>query len=171
MKVQVSAETLYQTFAVMVSAIARRVKSKCPASIDTEDLEQVGRTALWVACSGFEEQRAVTFRLYAKMRIRGAMLDFVRSQFEEAKRERDAIRIDEVVQNFVPAQTPAVICDPFVAAAVDRLGGRHAAVIGLRFYSGLTRVETGRRLGISAASVARAERSSIRVLRTLLKAA
>lgn len=169
MKVQVSTDTLYQTFAVMVPAIARGVQSKCPASIDTEDLEQVGRTALWVACSGFSESRLVTFQTYSRMRIRGAMLDFVRAQFEEAKRERDAVRIDEGKHN--PITMPLLLPDPFIASAVQRLGGRHAAVIGLRFYSGLTRMETAGRLGISPASVARAERASIRVLRTLLKAA
>jgi RNA polymerase sigma factor (sigma-70 family) len=167
--------TLYNSLALMVPAIARRVKRKVPASIDLEELEQTGRCALWIACSSFDESRGETFQQYARMRMMGAMLDFVRAQYREAKRESESIRIDDpffasggMLQHPLGQRDP--VNDPFLARAVSELGGRHAAVMGLRFYSGCTRIETGRRLGISARSVARAELASIRVLRTLLKA-
>jgi RNA polymerase sigma factor for flagellar operon FliA len=161
----------------MVPSIARRVKKSVPASIDLEELEQTGRCALWIACIEFDESKRETFTAYARMRMRGAMLDFVRAQYSEAAREQTAVRIDDPLfasgghQPVALGQRSGTVPDPFLARAVSELGGRHAAVMGLRFYSGLTRIETGERLGISPASVARAERSSIRVLRTLLKAA
>ena len=102
------------------------------------------------------------------------MLDFVREQFQEARREADAVRIDEADGYLALAHPEPVSSsypDPFVSRAVDQLGGRQAAVIGLRFYAGLTRVEAGRRLGISPKAVARSERASIRTLQTLLRPA
>lgn len=166
---------LYDSLARLVRIIAIRVKKRCPASIDIEDLEQIGRAALWAACVAFDPARRVTFPTYARMRICGAMLDFVREQFQEARREADAVRIDAGEVILLPGRgnkiTGPVTPDPFVSRAVDRLGGRRAAVIGLRFYAGLTRVEAGARLGVSRKAVERAERASIRTLRTLLRPA
>ncbi len=170
-------EALYNRLAPLVPAIARRVKQRCPMSIDLEDLEQSGRAALWAVCVHFDPAREATFTQYAKMRIRGAMLDWIRGpEFREATRERDAIRIDMSQDvssgqsgqcGILPGYLPKP-CDPFISRAVDRLGGRQAAVMGLRFYAGLSRSETGERIGISCGAVARAERSAIQSLRELL---
>jgi DNA-directed RNA polymerase specialized sigma subunit len=119
------------------------------------------------------------------------MLDAIRgSEFRESTRERDAVRID--APNLHPydakgqgadktAWRPGStqpgshhfgdvnrMVDPFIARAVARLGGRQAAVMGLRYYAGLSRPETGARIGISAAAVGRSERAAIRTLRGLL---
>lgn len=156
----------------MVPAIALRVARRCPASIDVEDLAQTGRIALWQACEDADPAQAPSFPTYVKMRIRGAMLDAIRGQFREASRERDAVRIDEA--SLSPHLQPTAASsqrDPFVARAVEQLGGRQAAVMGLRFYAGLSRVEAGARLGVSVSAVGRAEREAIATLRGLLRAA
>jgi len=170
-----ASRSLYDGLARLVRVIALRVKKRCPASIEVKDLEQIGHAALWAACVAFDPARRVTFPTYARMRICGSMLDFVREQFREARREAGAVRIDEAGSYLALAHPKPVSSsyptDPFVSRAVDRLGGRQAAVIGLRFYAGLTRVEAGRRLGISPKAVTRSERAAVLTLRTLLRPA
>ena len=61
----------------------------------------------------------------------------------------------------VIAQTPA--------ESVEQLGGRQAAVMGLRYYGGLSQSETAATIGISKDAVARAEASAIKTLRALLR--
>jgi RNA polymerase sigma factor (sigma-70 family) len=106
------------------------------------------------------------------MKIRGAIIDAIRgSEFGHASVERDAIRIDEIesgVEFSLQAKADTSTPDPFVARAVEQLGGRQAAVMGLRYYAGLSQAETGIAIGISKHAVARAEAAAIQTLRTLL---
>lgn len=61
----------------LVEPIARQVARRAPASIDLADLVQAGRVGLIQAAEAFERGRA-PFRLFARARIRGAMLDTLR---------------------------------------------------------------------------------------------
>jgi RNA polymerase sigma factor (sigma-70 family) len=164
---------LYNRFAPLIQPISRRIGKRCPASIGIEDLEQFGRIALWQACVQFEPAKEASFPTYVKVRIHGAMLDSIRgTEFREASRERDAVRLDDAI--LAPNLQPLAAGpqrDPFVTRAVQQLGGRQAAVIGLRFYAGLSRAEAGARIGISVSAVGRAERAGIATLRGLLRAA
>ncbi|HEX4138382.1 MAG TPA: sigma-70 family RNA polymerase sigma factor [Bryobacteraceae bacterium] len=162
-------EEIYSALSHSIPAIARRVKRRCPMTVETEDLEQVGRGALWQVCAALES--------YAKMRIRGAMLDSIRgTEFREAARERDAVRTDELHSDPPSGSGSATswrpeAADPFLTRAIARLGGRQADVIELRFRMGCSRPEAGERIGISPHAVGRAERAAIKALRGVLKAA
>lgn len=153
----------------MATAIARNVARSCPATVDPEDLEQTALTDLWQACAAYDPARAASFRAYLKMRIRGAVLDSVWAAKE--RRDREAARIDDEEAICQNCHNVAPGADPFVTRAVQRLGGRQAAVIGLRFYAGMSRPEAASAIGISLFAVARAERAAVRTLRKLLKAA
>jgi RNA polymerase sigma factor (sigma-70 family) len=172
------AEQLFDDLCAFVPAIARRVASRAPASIGIEDLAQIGRAALWQECLSYDPARGSTFRSYCKMRIRGSMLDWIRIDFPEASRERDALRFghgpdnaDTCPDNKYLYVSGDLQRDPFVARAVDQLAGRQADVVCLRFVAGMSRSEAGERLGISRDAVGRAERGAIARLRGLLKAA
>ena len=66
-------------YAPMVKYIAGRISVKLPQSVDVEDLIQVGILGLIDAVSKFDPQRGIKFQTYADFRVRGAILDELRS--------------------------------------------------------------------------------------------
>jgi len=62
----------------MVRAIAGRIARRLPASVDVEELVSVGTLGLIDAFDRFDASRAVPFRAYAEIRIRGAIMDSLR---------------------------------------------------------------------------------------------
>ncbi|MBA2658226.1 MAG: RNA polymerase sigma factor FliA [Nitrosospira sp.] len=65
-------------FAPLVKRIANFMVAKLPASVEVDDLIQVGMIGLMDALSRYEEAPGAQFETYAAQRIRGAMLDELR---------------------------------------------------------------------------------------------
>jgi RNA polymerase sigma factor for flagellar operon FliA len=65
-------------YAPLVKRIANFMIAKLPASVEVDDLIQVGMIGLMDALSRYEEAPGVQFETYAAQRIRGAMLDELR---------------------------------------------------------------------------------------------
>lgn len=63
----------------LVRKIAWHVAGRAPSTIEVEDLIQIGMIALIEAARRYEEQ-GYQFSTYAGTRIRGAMMDYLRSQ-------------------------------------------------------------------------------------------
>src|SRR5262245_54150875 len=63
----------------LVKYIASRVSAKLPPSIDADDLVGAGMLGLIDAAEKFDPSRGIRFRTYAERRIRGAILDHLRS--------------------------------------------------------------------------------------------
>ena len=61
-----------------VEALARRMASTMPHSIDVGDLVQDGVIGLIDAAHRFDEGRGIKFETFAERRIRGAMIDALR---------------------------------------------------------------------------------------------
>lgn len=82
--------SLYQTFGEetdadrlavhlpMVKHIASHLRARLPANVDIDDLMQVGMIGLLEAMQNFNAEKGAKFETYAKLRVRGAMLDEVR---------------------------------------------------------------------------------------------
>ncbi|WP_255992180.1 RNA polymerase sigma factor FliA [Chitinolyticbacter albus] len=64
--------------APLVKRIAYHLVSRLPASVDVEDLIQVGLMGLMEASRNFDPNAGVQFETFASQRIRGAMLDELR---------------------------------------------------------------------------------------------
>ena len=62
----------------LVRAIAMRLHAGLPRSVDFSDLEQAGVLGLISAASNYDPSNQTSFPLYAKHRIKGAMLDSLR---------------------------------------------------------------------------------------------
>jgi RNA polymerase sigma factor for flagellar operon FliA len=62
-----------------VQLIAQRVSNKIPVCVELSDLVSVGILGLMEAIKKFNPQYGVRFKTYAEHRIRGAMLDSLRS--------------------------------------------------------------------------------------------
>lgn len=65
--------------APLVKRLAHHLKTRLPPSVDVEDLVQAGMIGLLDAIGRYEESHGAQFETYAIQRIRGAMLDELRS--------------------------------------------------------------------------------------------
>ncbi|HET9960728.1 MAG TPA: FliA/WhiG family RNA polymerase sigma factor [Nitrospiraceae bacterium] len=72
-------ERVIQEFAHVVKAMAHRLAFRLPAYLDAEDLVSVGIIGLMDAMNKYDPKREAKFKTYAEFRIRGAMLDEIRS--------------------------------------------------------------------------------------------
>jgi RNA polymerase sigma factor for flagellar operon FliA len=80
-----------------VEALARRMASSMPNSIDVGDLVQDGVLGLIDAARRFDEDRGIKFETFAERRVRGAMIDALRRDawprgVRRQRREIDAAR-------------------------------------------------------------------------------
>ena len=72
-------ELIIKEFAHIVKAMAHRLAYRLPAYMDAEDLVSVGIMGLMDAMDKYDPGREAKFKTYAEFRIRGAMLDEIRS--------------------------------------------------------------------------------------------
>jgi RNA polymerase sigma factor for flagellar operon FliA len=80
----------------LVRTIAFRLAKRCPASVDVEELVNVGVLGLIDAVDRFDKSRGVPFKAYAEIRIRGAMVDSLReSDWTPRSVRRKVIRLEQ----------------------------------------------------------------------------
>jgi RNA polymerase sigma factor FliA len=72
--------TLMELYLPVVAFIAERLLLTLPRSIDVDDLKSAGTFGLMDAIDGFDIDRGIKFKTYCSNRIRGAILDELRSQ-------------------------------------------------------------------------------------------
>ncbi len=63
----------------VVRFLARRIHERLPQHVDIEDLVSAGVVGLMDAFAKFDPNKKVQFRSYAQFRIRGAILDSLRT--------------------------------------------------------------------------------------------
>ncbi len=72
-------DQLLNQHAVLVKKLAYQLKAKLPPSVELDDLIQAGMMGLLDAVNRYEDTHGAQFETYAAQRIRGAMLDELRS--------------------------------------------------------------------------------------------
>jgi len=72
--------TLIEHHMPLVRSIAERVLQTLPKSIEVDDLSSAGTFGLMDAINGFDLSRGIKFKTYCTTRIRGSILDELRSQ-------------------------------------------------------------------------------------------
>ncbi|MEO8419144.1 MAG: RNA polymerase sigma factor FliA [Methylophilaceae bacterium] len=88
----------------LVKKIAYLLKAKLPASVEVDDLVQVGMMGLLDALNRYEDTHGAQFETYAAQRIRGAMLDELRSSDWMPRGARQNMRKIEVAINVLEQQ-------------------------------------------------------------------
>lgn len=63
----------------VVGLVLQQLLPRLPSSIEADDLHSAGVMGLIDAAQKYDESRSVRFRTYAEVRVRGAMLDYLRS--------------------------------------------------------------------------------------------
>jgi RNA polymerase sigma factor for flagellar operon FliA len=76
---KVSQNDVLTKYAPLVRRLALQLVAKLPASVDLDDLIQAGMIGLLDAAGRYKEDQGAQFETYASQRIRGAMLDELRS--------------------------------------------------------------------------------------------
>ncbi len=85
--------------APLVKKLAHLMKAKLPPSVEVDDLIQAGMIGLLDAVNRYEETHGAQFETYAVQRIRGAMLDELRSSDWMPRSMRQNMRKIEVAMN------------------------------------------------------------------------
>jgi RNA polymerase sigma factor FliA len=99
----------------MVRFHARRIHEKLPQHVDIEDLVSAGVVGLMDAFSKFDPDKKVQFRSYAQFRIRGAILDSLRTLDWSPRELRRKGRAVEEAIRIVTARTGRVPGEPEIA--------------------------------------------------------
>ncbi len=107
-----------------VEAMARRMASSMPHSIDLGDLVQDGMIGLIDAAHRFDEGRGIKFETFAERRVRGAMIDAMRRDawprgVRRVRRELEAAR--EKLRHELGAE-------PSLAELAEHMGCNEAAL-------------------------------------------
>lgn len=76
----------------LIRRIAHHLAGRLPPSVDVDDLIQIGVLGLMDAIDHYTVQEGATFETYAGQRIRGAMIDHLRSMDIAPRSARKALR-------------------------------------------------------------------------------
>ncbi|ARU31445.1 RNA polymerase sigma factor FliA [Sulfuriferula sp. AH1] len=85
--------------APLVKRLAYQLKAKLPPSVEVDDLIQAGMMGLLDAVNRYEESHGAQFETYAVQRVRGAMLDELRSTDWLPRSLRQSMRKIEVAMS------------------------------------------------------------------------
>lgn len=171
-----------------VHALAKRLRSLVPPCITLDDLVGAGTIGLIQAVDRFEASRGLKFTTYAKHRIRGAMLDFLRGEDPLSRTERLKVRAADVTDRALSVtvsleQFPALGPRGYVQAGctssriADRLdlerargclSARENRVISLLFDLDWLSRDVASELGVNESRVSQIKRAALTKLRARL---
>ena len=124
----------------LVDLLARQLRRQFGPHVQVDDLASQGREALLAAARSFDPERGVPFRRWANLRVRGAMIDAVRSQGNLPRRVYRKLRAMQAAdlvhdaaaeeQAAAPPQTPEA-----AAAALQGQLSSAAMAMALGFLS------------------------------------
>ncbi|MBX9768709.1 MAG: FliA/WhiG family RNA polymerase sigma factor [Bdellovibrionales bacterium] len=86
-------EKLIMEYAPLIKFIAQKIAVRLPANIELDDLISAGVIGLMDAIEKYDPTRDNTFKTYAEFRIRGAILDELRSQDWVPRSVRDKAKL------------------------------------------------------------------------------
>jgi RNA polymerase sigma factor for flagellar operon FliA len=72
-------EAIIREYAPMIKYVAGRIAMRLPPHIEVDDLVSVGVLGLFDAIQKYDPSRGARFKTYAEFRVRGAILDELRS--------------------------------------------------------------------------------------------
>jgi RNA polymerase sigma factor for flagellar operon FliA len=97
-------ETLIRDNMALVGHMVREMLFKVPAHVHRDDLASAGYAALVTAAQGFDADRGIPFGRFAAMRVRGALLDELRSMDWASRSVRARARRAETARSELTAQ-------------------------------------------------------------------
>lgn len=111
-------DTLVRQNLPLVGHIVRETMARVPAHVNRDDLTSAGLAALVQAARSYDAERGASFSRYASTRVRGAILDELRSvDWASRSVRRRARQVDEV-RNSLAAQLGRIPTDAEIASAL-----------------------------------------------------
>lgn len=95
-KGQLDHDALIRQYSPLVRRLAHHMMAKLPASVQVDDLIQVGLIGLSEALTRYESSQGVQFETFATQRIRGAMIDELRENDWMSRSSRKSQKTIEV---------------------------------------------------------------------------
>lgn len=103
----------------LVKRVAYHLMSRLPPSVQQDDLIQAGLIGLLEALRNYDASQGASFKTYARIRIRGAMLDEIRkNDWAPRSVHRKARQVAEVVRS-IENETGRDARDHEIAGAMD----------------------------------------------------
>jgi RNA polymerase sigma factor for flagellar operon FliA len=112
-------ERVIEEFTPVIKMMAHRLAFRLPAHLDAEDLMSAGVIGLMDAMAKYDPLREAKFKTYAGFRIRGAMLDEIRSMNWIPRSVQERIRLLQKTHADLLARLGRPPTDREVAAALN----------------------------------------------------
>lgn len=116
--------------APLVKRLAYQLRAKLPASVEVDDLIQAGMMGLLDAANRYEESHGAQFETYAVQRIRGAMLDELRSTDWLPRNLRQNMRKIEVAMSALQQKLGRMPIELEVAQALKMTLAEYQDLLG-----------------------------------------
>jgi RNA polymerase sigma factor (sigma-70 family) len=164
----------------IVYTLARRYARRLPDTADIRELESAGTLGLMEAATRFDPSRGLSFKTFAWWRVRGAIVDSMRTSALYSRRQhlarergfglqRVALEDRNQCAGGVPADVGGdVWLSRRLRAALARMPRREARLLVWRYWRGLPQCALTTRLGVNPSRVSQLEKRALRRLRTLL---
>jgi RNA polymerase sigma factor for flagellar operon FliA len=121
---------LVEAYQHLVQRVVRRFSARLPRMVDRGDLDTAGNVGLMAAIGSYDPSRRVRFEAYAEMRIRGALLDELRSEDWLPRPWRQRIELQKRVLEGLRAELSREPYDEEVALAMDLPLGDYELLFG-----------------------------------------
>ncbi len=114
----------------IVRYLARRIHERLPQHVDIEDLVSAGVVGLMDAFTKFDPEKKVQFRSYAQFRIRGAILDSLRTlDWSPRELRRKGRAVEEAIRKLT-ARLGRAPSEPEIAAEMDLVLDDYQQLLG-----------------------------------------
>jgi RNA polymerase sigma factor FliA len=114
----------------IVRFLARRIHERLPQHVEIEDLVSAGVVGLMDAFSKFDPTKKVQFRSYAQFRIRGAILDSLRTLDWSPRELRRKGRAVEEAIRMLTVRLGRAAAEPEIAAEMGMTLGEYQQLLG-----------------------------------------
>ena len=155
--------------AVRRQALALQVK--LPSGIDLDDLIQAGTVGLLDALQRFDANAGASFSTFASQRIRGAMIDELRTRdWLPRSVRRNARAVDQCVHRLEQKLGRPAEQREQLTAAIETLPEREKLLLALYYQEELNLKEIGAVLGVTESRVCQLHSQAVSRLRAKLVA-
>lgn len=188
---------LVKHYLPLVQAVVRQMARRLPANVVRDDLLSAGIMGLVDSLRRNGGAGGESFEGYARMRIRGAVVDELRAQDWLPRRARDALaagRIDEAralpnvrvslheltsieeathlaAVSGDPEDAIAVLCQyRALVVAIERLPERERRIVGMHYFDGVKFKDISVELGVSEPRISQLHARALDLLRQMLAA-
>jgi RNA polymerase sigma factor (sigma-70 family) len=148
---------LIENYLPLANKLAIEKKKSLPSWVSLDDLKSAAYFGLVDAANKFDPERFISFGTYAKWRINGEMLDFIRESCRDT--ERCSISLDEQDENGVslaskiPQGVPTENFNEFFEDLTKHLADLDRNILMMYYVEDMSLKEIGGKIGVSESRV------------------